>query len=161
VRLRKRQLWTIVVVVAVAVLVVIIALIGLGYLVLPGTPAPAKITLEQVNFTIVQGTNRSGANWFGPSHFSYAGLQNGYPFKVASGGTFNISLVLENFDSADHSIYSVSAATPFVFHTSTPVLPAVVLGDTDSAVLQMTFSAPNSPGATLTLFVTVNALPPG
>ena len=149
--------------IAAVILLVIVVLIALGDLVLPGTPAPAPVTIQQVNFTILQGTNSTGANWFGPSHFSYSPVNHtlGYPFQVKAGGGFSIPVVLENFDNATHTIYSVTAGAPFTFITSKPLLPSSLMPLQDSAVLDMNFTAPNSPGSTLVLFVTLDALPPG
>jgi hypothetical protein len=116
--------------------------------------------VTSVRFTLLQGTNASGFGWFGPNIINYTGIVNGYPFTVAAGAAFSVPLVLENFDNRTHTIYSVTAGTPFTFTSSTPTLPASLLALEDSAVLQLGFIAPSNPGASLTLFVTVNALPP-
>ncbi len=162
-KVRRRTLWTIGVAVAAAVLVALLALIALGVLVLPGTPGPAPVSVTSVQFTVLQGTNASGNGWLGPSSFSYSGVVNGYPFDVAPGGTFTVSVTWTNYDSNPHTIYSVSVAAPFAFSRTTPALPATLSANQDDALMQIYVVAPNgssAAGASLTLFVTVNALPP-
>ncbi len=159
-KVRRRTLWTIGVAAAAAVLVVLLLLISIGVLVLPGTPAPAPVSVNSAQFTILQGTNASGNGWFGPSSFSYTGVVNGYPFKVAPGATFTVSVTWTNYDDNPHTLYSISVAAPFAFSKSSPSLPATLYALEDDAFMQIYVVAPNSAGASLTLFVTVNALPP-
>jgi hypothetical protein len=159
-KIKRRHLWTIAVAIVVVVLVILLALIAEGILVIPGASPPAPVTVSSVQFTLLQGTNQSGYGWFGPSNFSYTGVANGYPFVVAPGGGFTVPLVLENYDSVNHTLYSVQAATPFTYTGSSPPLPVSVYAHQDDAVLQLSFSAPSSPGESLTLFVTVDFLGP-
>ena len=159
-KVRRRTLWSIAVGVTAAVLVVLLVLIWYGVLVLPGAPAPAPVSVTSAQFTLLQGTNASGNGWFGPSAFSYSGVVNGYPVNVAPGGTFSISVTWTNYDSSAHTIYSISVAAPFTFVRSSPSLPATLYGLEDDAFMQIYVSAPNSAGLSLSVYVTVNALPP-
>jgi hypothetical protein len=161
-KLKHRQLWTIAVGVGAIIVVALLVLVALGILVLPGTPAPAQVTVTEVQFTILQGgANSTGFGWFGQGTFNYSGVVNGYPFTVAPGGSFTVPVTLENFDNNSHVIYSVQAAGAFIFKGSTPTLPATVPALEDDAALIFAFVAPSNPGASLTLSVTINTLPPG
>lgn len=159
-KIRKRTLYTIGVAVAVIVLAVLLLLIAEGVLILPGTAGPAPVSVNAVQYTILQGTNASGNGWFGPNQVTYSGAVNGFPYKENPGATFSVSIELRNFDSQEHTLYSVSVSAPFVFSSTTPGLPAEIPAGTDDALLQIYVTAPSSPGTTLTLFVTLNALPP-
>jgi hypothetical protein len=158
--LRRRQIWTIGVAAAVTVLAVLLILIAAGVLVLPGTAAPTPVSVISVQFTILQGTNSSGNPWFGPSMFSYTGLANGYPFSVAPGGGFSVPVTFENYDDAPHTLYSIDVQSPFLFAGSSPTLPQTLRALQDDAYLLIYVTAPSTAGASLTLFVTINALPP-
>ena len=140
--------------------VALLVLVGLGYLVLPGTPPPAPVTVTSVRFTIVQGTNASGLGWFGPSAFNYSGAANGYPFTVAAGGTFTISVTLWNHDNQAHTIYSAAAGAPFRVSSTAPSLPVGVAAMEDDALIQIGLVAPSTPGASLVLMVTIDTTPP-
>jgi len=158
-KIRKRTLWTIGVAVVAAVLVTLLVLIAMGTLVLPGS-TPAPVTVNAVQFTLLQGTNASGQGWFGPDTFVYTGAVNGYPFHVTPGATFSVPVEWQNFDGSPHTIYSISAAAPFTFVSTSPSLPATLAAYQDDAFMQIYVTAPSSAGATLTLDLTVNALPP-
>jgi hypothetical protein len=158
VRIRKRTLWSIGVAVAAAVLVVLLVFIALGILVLPtSTPAPVSVNATQV--TVLQGTNSGGAPWLGPSPFTISGAVNGYPIKVAPGATFWISVEWNNNYSSSTTIYSITAASPFVYAQSSPALPATLAAGQDDAFMQIYVTAPSTAGVTLTLFLTINTLP--
>jgi hypothetical protein len=158
-RAKRRTLITIGMITAAGVLAVLLVLIAAGVLVLPSTSPPSPVTINSVQFNIVQGTNASGNPWFGHSPVIYSGTYNGTPFSVSPKATFNETLSLDNYDSAPHTIYSVSAFDPFTFVSSHPVLPAEVPADEDSAPLTMTFQAPSASG-TYVLIVNINTLPP-
>ncbi|MGI0155251.1 MAG: hypothetical protein ACREDE_03860 [Thermoplasmata archaeon] len=145
---------------AAGALVILLIGIAAGILVVPGHSTPAPVQVSSVQFTLVQGTNASGNPWFGPSPVIYQGIQNGYPYSISPGKSFTVPLVLENFDTQSHTIYSISAAAPFTFTGSDPAAPVLVPAGTDDALLQLTFTAPSSAGSTLTLFVTINFLGP-
>jgi hypothetical protein len=159
-KLKRSQLWTIAVGVAAVILATFLALIAFGVLVLPGASPPAPVRVTQVEFTLDQGTNASGRGWFGPSTFNYTGIGYGFPYVVAPGGNFSIPLILENFDTVPHTVYSASASAPFTLTGTSPALPAEVRALQDDAGLQLFVKAPSTPGATLTLFITVNMLGP-
>ncbi|MGC2359526.1 MAG: hypothetical protein WA691_04390 [Thermoplasmata archaeon] len=156
-KVKRRHLWTIVVAVATIILLVLLSLIALGYLVLPGAAPPAPVEVNQIDFTLDQGTNSSGYGWFGPNTFNYTGIANGYPYSVAGGAAFTVPLILENYDNNSHPIYSISVEAPFTLTGTTPVLPVTIPALLDDASFQLDFRAPSSPGVTLTMFVTINA----
>lgn len=159
-QMRRRTLWTIAVAVVAVVLAVLLILIAFGFLVLPGSAPPAPVTISAVQFTLLQGTNASGNGWFGPSTFTYTGIYNGFPFHVSPGGSFSVPVILENFDDNPHTLYSVSVQPPFLFESTSPALPQTMVALQDDALLTIYAKAPSSPGETLELFVTINALPP-
>jgi hypothetical protein len=148
------------------VVVALLILVAVGVLVLPGTAGAAPVRVNAVEFTIEQGTNSSGFGWFGQSDFSYTGLANGYPFTPTAGSPFNVSIYLDNYDSVSHTVYSVTAGAPFTFKGSNPALPATIPPGVagpegpEGVYLEVTFVAPSTPGANLTLFVTINTIPP-
>ena len=165
-KLRRRHFWTIAVGIAAVLLVVLLSLIALGVLVLPGGSGPAPVTVTAVDFTLQQGTlsrpcgNASEPGWFGASTFMYTGVA-GNPFVVvAPGGSFSVPLELENYDNNPHTLYSVQADAPFTVTSTSPTLPANLYACQDDALLEIYFTAPTTAGATLTLFVMVNALGP-
>jgi len=162
VKIRRRHLWVICLAVATVILVVLLALVGLGVLTLPGTPPPPLVKIQEVQFTILQGRNASGLPWFGPN-FTYSGVVNNYPFYATPGGNFTLPVTLYNFDNVNHTVYSMAPSPPFIFGGSSPALPWIVqpvVKSDDSGNFDLTISAPNSPGDTLTLYITINALPP-
>jgi hypothetical protein len=160
IRLRRRTLWTIAVGVAATVLVVLLILIAAGVLVVPGTASPSPVSVSSVQFTIEQGTNKSGNGWFGPNTITYTGLANGYPFRVAPGDGFSVPITFENYDSAPHTLYNITVQPPFAFAGSSPTLPQTLRAYQDDAYLLIDVTAPSAPGATLTLFIFINAIPP-
>ena len=83
---------------------------------------------------------------------------NGYPGSLAPGGTFGLDLLLWNNDTANHTVYSASVAPPFTFLRSDPPLPSPVPAGVDNAAFTFTLQAPNSPGTSVVLNITVNAL---
>jgi hypothetical protein len=153
-------LWTIAVAIGALVIVALLILIAVGVLVLPGTAPPAPVNVSSVQFTLLQGTNASGYPWFGPYTFTYTGLANGYPFSAPPGGTFTIPVILENYDNATHTIYDVTVGGPFTLKGTSPALPLTSPALDDNIILNLTVVAPSNPGATLTMFVTINLLPP-
>lgn len=159
-RIRRRYLWTIAVAIVAVVLALLLVLIATGILVLPSSGSPAPVSVTSVQFTVLQGTNASGLGWLGPSTFNYSGAANGYPFKVAPGATFSIPIEWRNYDGSPHTLYSITAQTPFAFSSSSPALPATLTAYQDDAFMQVYVTAPNSAGASLTLFLTINAYPP-
>lgn len=158
-KLKRRTIWTIGTVAALGVVAVLLTLIAAGILVLPGA-SPTPVNVTSVEFYLVQGTNASGNPWFGPSPIIYSGAANSLPFTVAPGASFSEALSLENFDNAPHTLYSISAAAPFKYVGSSPALPVVVPALEDSALMDMTFTAPSTPGASVVLVATLSLVPP-
>ncbi len=161
-RIRRRSLWVILVAVATVILVVLLALIAVGTLSLPGKAPPPDLRIYQAEFSILQGENSSGLPWFGPN-FTYEGVANGYPFSLTPGARFTLPLLLYNYDTTNHTIYSMSASPPFSLVASSPGLPRVVAPvdlEDDSGSFDLTLLAPNSPGDNVTLYITIDALAP-
>lgn len=159
-QLRRRHVWTIAVAAAATVLVVLLILIAAGTLTLPGASGPAPVSVSSVQITLLQGTNASGNGWFGPSTITYAGLGSGYPYQVPPGSSFSVPVTLQNYDSTAHTLYSVAVGAPFSFSSSSPALPATLRALQDDALLEISVTAPSTAGASGTLFITINALPP-
>lgn len=159
-RIRRRHLWTIAVAIVAVVLALLLVFIATGILVLPTHGSPAPVSVTAVQFTVLQGTNASGLPWLGPSSFNYSGAANGYPFQVAPGAKFSVPVEWRNYDGSPHTLYSITAQSPFTFASSSPALPATLTAYQDDAFMQIYVLAPNSAGAHLTLFLTINAYPP-
>jgi hypothetical protein len=157
-KFQRRRILGYAVVAAAAVVALLLVLIALGYLVIPTSPSvPVRITETQ--YTILEGTNASGKYWFGPDTLSYSGF-NGYPGNFTAGSTFGVPIVLINYDSQPHTVYSVSVNSPFKFLSSDPPVPCVVPAGADDAGFEFTVSVPNSPGSSFVLSVTINAVSP-
>lgn len=147
---------TLAIVAAIGVVVLLVGLIGVGVLVLPSSASPT-ITISETRYTILEGTNASGGNWFGPDQLSYPGL-NGYPTSVPAGSSFGVPIVLWNHDSANHTVYSVSVAPPFTYVRSDPALPISVPAGEDNANFEFTLLAPTGSGGSIAVAITINAL---
>lgn len=165
-RLFRRRLIGYLVIAASALVVILLVLIALGYLVLP-SQQPADVNVTQTNYTILEGKAASGKNWFGVI-LSNANVSfddqltfpnfNGYPGHLTPGATFGVDILLWNNDTVDHTVYSVSVNAPFSYVRSDPTLPNLVPANDDNAAYAFTVRAPNQPGASLVLNVTINAL---
>jgi len=142
-------------VVVVAAVIVLLVSFGLGWISLPGS----QLTISSVHWTVEQGTTPSGSGWFGPSEFNFTAA-NGYPKQVAAGGQFTVTWLFENFDSANHTIYSILAGSPFIIRSASPTLPALIPGGSDSAEIQLTVGTPTGAGSSWVLDLTVDALTP-
>ncbi len=152
-----RLAWT-VVGVAVAVAVVLVVLVETGFLF---APTKGTITVAGVEWHIEQGTTTDGTGWFGPSYVNTTPA-DGYPQSVGSGGTFQAVLTISNLDAANHTVYSVTVASPCSVVSATPELPTVVPGRADDWRLVVTIQLPStSSDETLSALVTVDALSGG
>jgi hypothetical protein len=153
-RPNRRRLLGVAVACAAAVIVVVLVLIGLGVIILP-SPSPATLTITEVQWTILQGNDPDGRGWFGDSPINETN-QNGLPLHVDSGNTFSVAVALVG--SADHTIYSVIAASPFRTLSTSPALPFTTTG-VDDFVLSATVAAPTvSSSSSYVIVLTVNAL---
>ncbi len=91
------------------------------------TPLSAKaVTIVGLSLRISQGSTVDGAPWFGISGVNLTGPNSGYPIQVSSGATFSVSVILVNYDSYNHSLYSVSLDRPLLVRSTVPALPAPV-----------------------------------
>ncbi len=152
----RGRLLTVLVAIAAAVVVVLVGLIGAGYLRLPTSPAPT-VTISAVHWHILEGTTAGGIGWFGNSTFNYT-TGNGYPQTVRSGGSISIPWTTSNFDSANHTVYSVTTSAPFAFEGSRPALPMVAPGGEDDVIFEFTIAIPSGTSGSFALDLTVNAL---
>lgn len=157
-RTRRNALWTIAIGAATAVVVFLLILVGLNVLVLPAsTPSPVEVT--EVRWTILQGMTASGFGWFGPSQFNYT--TNGFPTNETPGGSMTLTVTLANFDTVNHTIYSVVAVTPFSVTSVLPSVPRMVPHSDDNALFQIEVAVPNDPGQSFPLQLTINAIGTG
>lgn len=164
----RRRLIGYLVIAAAALVAALLVLITLGYLVLPSA-APAPVRISQTNYTLLEGKDASGAFWFGVieanSNVSFTDQLtfpdfNGYPARLAPGGTFGVDLVLWNNDTQNHTVYSVTVNAPFRYLGCDPALPIVVPAGADDAAFVFSVRTPDQPGASLALNLTINALTP-
>lgn len=156
--LRRRVITWAVVAVA-ALVVVLLVLVGVGDLrVSPSSTG--DLTVSRVQWTILQDTinGSSTTGWFGPSSFNYS-YADGYPLQTSAGGTFTVGVVLSDLGGQPHPMCSAIAAAPFSVVSSHPALPVKVPVD-DDVGFSFTIQTPDSPGAVLTLNLTLNALNP-
>lgn len=154
---RSRLIWGVLYGVVATILVVLLVLIALGYLVLPSSP-PATVTIEKVEWTILQGTTSQGHGWFGNSSFNWS-TADGYPVAIKAGTTFELPWSPSNLDTVSHTVYSISVSSPFSCVSSRPALPtSVPPGDGDDGGFNFGISIPGSSSGSYTLEITVNAL---
>ncbi len=137
----------------------LLVLVGLGILVIPTAPKPTLRVLGG-DIWIAQGSTSHGGGWFGPSYLNITTPADGYPLNVTVGGSFGVSVTLDNFDTVSHTVYSASVNSPFRITGTFPTLPFPVSAGTDSGVFRFTVAVPDSAGAALWLNLTVNALTP-
>ncbi|HLM91549.1 MAG TPA: hypothetical protein VK424_05810 [Thermoplasmata archaeon] len=155
---RGRQLiWTALYSIALGVLVLLLVFIGIGYLRLPAS-SPSTFTVEEVRWTIEQGTIANGQGWFGLGEFNYSRAAGFFPPTYDSGASFQVAWALVNYDHVNHTIYSVTVNSPFTLVGTKYSLPMpVVIGD-DSRPLGLTIGSPSSLTGPVVLEITVNTL---
>jgi len=162
-KLAKRQWWTLAVILGALVLVVLLVSIAAGVLVLPGTGGSKPITIQEVCVKIQQGTNSSGAPWFGASAFCLTPAGSHLPFTSAAGSVVNVPIPILNYDTVAHTIYSAQVSPPFSVQRTSPALPYVVqpISSNPEGIdggLMLYVQLPSTPGLTSGLNVTINAL---
>lgn len=159
-RLTRRQwVWTALFAVALAVLVFLLVLIGVGYLRLPSTSSTgAQVTVTAVDWTIEQGTNGHGIGWFGKSQFNYTGATGWFPPTFAAGSELQVSWSISNFDTVNHTVYTVTAGAPFSVARTLPVLPMNVNVGDDGNTLGVWVTTSSSTSGSYVLDLTVDAL---
>ncbi len=151
-RRRARFLWTLVAVVA-GLVVLLGALVGVGYLRLPSAPPPS-VTVSQVDWTVLEGTTSKGVGWFGSSSFNYS-LAEGFPLTVTAGSSFSVVWTTMNWDTAPHTVSSVSVSSPFTLDRSTPGVPITAAAGEDDVGFSFTVGVPSSASGAYVLDVTV------
>ena len=176
-KLRRGRLLNWLLVAASILVVVLVALISLGYLVIPGSPA-APITITSTQYTIIEGSNASGCYWFyfpgtGASctydhsywngvcsgrecNLTYPGV-NGYPTTVAPGSTFSVLFPMWNRDTSAHNVTAVDVGAPFIWVRANVAIPTPIPAGYDDANFVFYITAPSSPGASLALIFTIAA----
>lgn len=162
-KLARRQWWTIAVVIGVAVLVILLGLIAAGVLVVSGTNPASPVTIQEVCVTIQQGTNKSGAPWFGASPFCLSPAGSHLPFTSPAGSVVNIPIPISNYDNQSHTLYSAQASPPFTVQRTSPQLPYVVgpLSSDPEGIdggLMIYVQLPSTPGLASGVNLTINAL---
>jgi hypothetical protein len=113
----------------------IVVLVVVLYL-LPSLAAPTTVTIERFNWTIVQGTwtfNNQTEPWFVEQYINQSAA-DGYPFQVSPHGTFNVSLVLVEYDPKSVPICTISVAPPLEVLSTFPTLPAAMQGGEDNLI---------------------------
>jgi len=132
VRRFDRPLLLRVAVVAVAGLVVVLlVMIGLGYLILPANP-PTTVTISEVRWTILQGTNPNGRGWFGNSPINETPPAESLPWTTDSGSLVKVAILLLG---GNHTIYNVTSLTSgFTVVSTTPAMPCAANGVDDFAL---------------------------
>jgi hypothetical protein len=108
---------------------------------------PPQVTLEGAAVTYLdEGTTALGTPWFGGYEENYSGSADGYPTTMAAGSAFNLTVVIVNIDSHDHTILLATVAAPFHLVTVSPALPSVLDAE-DDAALTLRVAAPGSAGS--------------
>lgn len=158
-RRARRRLVFLLVAVAAVIVVVLLLLIALGVLVLPAS-TPTPVTVTSVTVKIIEGTTATGAPWFGQTQINYTGAE-GYPYQIGPGKSWSVPIEsLTNFDSQNHSIYTVTPTSPFVIQKTIPTIPKsglLFLPHEDEYALSIYVTAPNTPGRSYALTLTLDA----
>jgi len=134
-------MWELAIGAGTGVIVVLLVLIGSGILVRPSSSG-TTVTVDEVEWVILQGTTRGGFGWFGPSYINVTAA-DGLPATVASGGTLTLSVILANVDSSNHTVSMVTVSPAFRVAGTTPHLPASVVSGADNWDLAVTLVAPS------------------
>jgi len=152
--------------IATVVVVVLVALVAAGVLVLPSN-STAPVTITSVHLVIEQGKNANNVSWLGPSSIN---MTAGYPYQVAPGANWSVSWFIQSFDTVNHSVYKViptsvpktTAGTNFTIGgyqvAGNWVRLPFVVPPLDEVSFQIFVAAPNQPGGSFALTLTVNAL---
>jgi hypothetical protein len=138
---------------ALAILAVILFLV-------PAVAPPPDVTIQQFDWTIVQGTwvlDNHTKSWFVEQYINQSGELWGYPFEVPAHGTFNVSLVLVVYAPFDVPLCNVTVNPPLQVVSTYPTLPARMDGGEDN-LLQIALSVDASSGATVSGLGVVDAL---
>lgn len=126
--------------VAVAVVIIVIA----AALFLFNRSSGASVTVTGAVAYLEQGHTSDGRNWFGNSTIVYS---SGFPLSVAVGGTFVITLNLDNIDAMTaHSLVGFQPNAPFTVSSSSPELPVHYPSFSDGATT-VTIQVPPSTGS--------------
>ena len=161
-KLSRNRILELAIGVVAVIVVVLLVLIGTGILRLPAS-SPSTVTVTGAQWNILQGNTRDGFGWFGNST-RYANDSDGLPLTVNSGQTFGMSLTLSNLDDQNHTIFSVTAGSPFTVVSTRPVIgtsAATVIAGSDDWVITVTLRAPSvSSDTSSSLTITLNAIPP-
>ncbi|MGD0250933.1 MAG: hypothetical protein ABSB97_08650 [Thermoplasmata archaeon] len=153
-----RRAITIAIVVVAVVLVVLEGLIAGGILVL-SSKGPAPVTISSVFLKVQQGETATGNPWFLPAYVNYTS-NDGYPIQVSPGGSWKVVWSFLSIDTVNHTIYTVTASSPFTIQGTQPTLQWKVPPADDDGNLAIMVTAPSTPGTTYSLTLTVNALTP-
>lgn len=119
--------------------------------VFPSGGSPPPVTVEQFDWTVLQGTWMDGNHsepWFAEQYFNESGELWGYPFQVPARGTFNISFILIVRASFNVPLCNVTVDPPFQVVSTFPRLPALMeRGEDNLFVVDLFVSA--AAGATV------------
>jgi len=152
----RRRLLALLIAIAAVVVVALLVLIGIGILRLPTPPTPS-VTVDEVQWHILQGTTSFGIGWFGPS---WRNISNaGFPISFPSGATFAMELTLSNLDNVNHTIYTAVAGTPFRVTGTPQGINHPVTPGSDEWYVTIDVLAPSvSSDSSYDLSLTLNAL---
>jgi hypothetical protein len=128
------------------------------YAVPPKTAAPVpQLTLESLNWTILQGNSTMPAPWFAEASINQSGSEFGFPYVTPAGKAFNDSLVLVNILLVDVPVCSVTVEPPLFILATDPSVPFFAEKSEDN-LLVLTILVDASAGTTIRGFGTVSAL---
>ena len=154
---RRGRLMNILLAIAIGVVVVLLVAIGLGYLRLPAPDGP-KVTITEVRWTILQGTNAYNQGWFGKGQFNYTRADGWLSPTYSSGSRFLLTWEMVNYDTVNHTIFDVALSAPFIFIGTQPPLPVNVIPGDEAGTLGVLIETSSSTSGSFALNVTVNAL---
>ena len=142
------------------VCVAALAILAVVLFLVPAVAPPPDVTIEQFNWTIVQGTwtlDNQTKPWFVEQYINQSGQLWGYPFDIPARSAFNVSLVLVVYAPFDLPLCNVTVDPPFKVVSTYPSLPARMDGGEDN-LLQIALYVDASSGATVSGFGVIDAL---
>jgi hypothetical protein len=124
---------------------------------IPSVAPPAPVTIESIDWQIQQSTFDNGTPEFTPLWINQSGPVWGFPFHVASGASFNDSLIFADNEPVATRICTVSVTPPLFIVSMSPALPMTAEPAEDSQ-LTLEISVHASAGALVNGLGVLNAL---
>ncbi|MCI4365142.1 MAG: hypothetical protein L3K10_03655 [Thermoplasmata archaeon] len=125
-----------------------LAIVVVVLFVVPSAAPPPTMTVEGVDWQIVQPPPTNGTNEFAALWINQTGPVWGFPIHIRPGGAFNDSLIINSNSPEDLPICRATITPPFFIVSTTPTLPMLTTHYEDN-LLTLTISVHVGAGATV------------